>query len=70
MHICKLIISNKLYLNQETRFIFLVKRVPGRGPEQRESDKTVLYPLIVVIILISYIIIIITRRVVTTESGF
>jgi hypothetical protein len=31
-------------------------RVPGRGPEQRESEKTVLYPQII-IILISYIII-------------
>ncbi len=29
---------------------FLVKRVPCRGPEQRESYKTVLYPLIVIII--------------------
>jgi hypothetical protein len=37
-------------------FIFLVKRVPGQGPEQRESEKTVLYPQII-IILISYIII-------------
>ena len=35
-----------------------VKRVPGRGPEQRESGKTVLYALIIIIIilLISYII--------------
>jgi hypothetical protein len=31
--------------------------VPGQGPEQRESGKTVLYPLIVIIILISYTII-------------
>jgi hypothetical protein len=37
--------------------VFLVKRVPGRGPEQRESGETVLYLLIVIIILISYIII-------------
>jgi hypothetical protein len=36
---------------------FLVRRVPVGGPEQRESDKTVLYPLIEIIILISYIII-------------
>jgi hypothetical protein len=36
--------------------VFLVKRVPGRGLEQRESDKTVLY-LQIIIILISYIII-------------
>ncbi len=35
---------------------FLVKRVPGRGPEQRESEKTVLY-LQIITILISYIII-------------
>jgi hypothetical protein len=35
----------------------LVKWVTGRGPEQRESGKTVLYPLIIIIILISYIII-------------
>ncbi len=37
--------------------IYLVKQVPGRGPEQRESGKTVLYLLIVIIILIIYIII-------------
>jgi hypothetical protein len=30
--------------------VFLVKQVPGRGPEQRESDKTVLYWLIVILI--------------------
>jgi hypothetical protein len=35
---------------------FFVKWVPGRGPEQRESVKTVLY-LQIIIILISYIII-------------
>jgi hypothetical protein len=35
---------------------FLVKLVPGRGREQRESEKTVLY-LQIIIILISYIII-------------
>ncbi len=35
---------------------FLVKRVPGRGPEQRESEKTVLY-LRIITILVSYIII-------------
>jgi hypothetical protein len=38
-------------------FYFLVKWVPGQGPEQRETGKTVLYLLIVIIILISYIII-------------
>ncbi len=37
--------------------IFWVKQDPGRGPEQRESDKTVLYLPIVINILISYIII-------------
>jgi hypothetical protein len=36
---------------------FLVKRVEGRGPEQRESGKTVLYPLIIIVILITNIII-------------
>ncbi len=35
----------------------MVNWVPGRGPEQRESCKTVLYPLIIIVILISYIII-------------
>jgi hypothetical protein len=39
-----------------TQFFFLVERVSGRGPEQRESEKTVLY-LQIIIILISYIII-------------
>ena len=52
-------------------FFFLVKRVPGRGPEHRESDKTVLYLLIVIIILISYIIIklLIKRRTISAETG-
>ncbi len=36
--------------------IFLVKWVPNRGPEQRESSKTVLYMLNIVIILISNIL--------------
>ncbi len=36
-------------------YIFLVKRVPGQGPEQRESEKTLLY--LQINILISYIII-------------
>ncbi len=35
----------------------LLKQVPGRGPEQRESIKTVLYRLIISTILISCIII-------------
>jgi hypothetical protein len=30
--------------------LFFVKRVPGRGQEQRESGKTVLYLLVVIII--------------------
>ncbi len=39
----------------QTYRIFLVKQVPGQGPEQRESKKTILYPQII-IILISYVI--------------
>ncbi len=39
-----------------TQNVFLVERVSGWGPEQRESEKTVLY-LQIIIILISYIII-------------
>jgi hypothetical protein len=31
---------------------FLVKRCPGRGPEQRESEKTVLCPQIIIILII------------------
>ncbi len=38
------------------QIFFLVKWVPDRGPEQRESEKTVLN-LQIIIILISYIII-------------
>jgi hypothetical protein len=34
--------------------LFLVKQIPGRGPEQTESEKTVLS--LQIIILISYII--------------
>ncbi len=37
-------------------WVFWFKRVLDWGPEQRESNKTVLYPQII-IILISYIII-------------
>ncbi len=37
-------------------YFLLFKRVPGRGPEQRDPNKAVLCPLII-IILISYIII-------------
>jgi hypothetical protein len=49
----------------------LVKQVPGGGPEKRESDKTVLYPLRVIIILISYIIIklLIKRRTIPAKTG-
>jgi hypothetical protein len=45
-------------------------RVPGQGPEQRESGKTVLYLLIIIIMLISYIIIklLIKRRTIPTET--
>jgi hypothetical protein len=45
-----------LTFQQKCQECFLVKRVSGRGPEQRVSEKTVLY-LQVIIILISYIII-------------
>jgi hypothetical protein len=54
---------------------FLVKWVPDRGPEQRESIKTVLYLLIIIIIiiiiLISYIIIqlLIKMRAIPAETG-
>ncbi len=34
-------ISNGIF--KTGNLIFLVKRVPGRGPEQRESEKTVLF---------------------------
>jgi hypothetical protein len=44
-------------VNRVIFFNFLVKWVPGRGPVQRESGKTVLYPLIIIILLFSYIII-------------
>jgi hypothetical protein len=37
-------------------YIFLVMLVPGRGPEQRESAKTLLYLQMIHIILISYTI--------------
>jgi hypothetical protein len=37
--------------------VFLVKWVPGWGPEQRENVKTVLYKLIIIFVLISDIII-------------
>ena len=38
-------------------YIFLVMLVPGRGPEQRESGKTVLYLQMIIIIIIGYIIV-------------
>jgi hypothetical protein len=40
-------------IEDRKQLFFLAKRVPGQGPEQRESEKTVLYPQIIVI-LISY----------------
>ncbi len=51
-------------------FFCLVKRVPGQGPEQRESSKTVLYLLIVIILLFSYIIIklLIKRRTIPAKA--
>jgi hypothetical protein len=50
--------------------VVLVKRVPGQGPEQRESGKTVLYALII-ILFISYIIIkvLIKMRTISAETG-
>jgi len=59
------------HLRQFALLVFLVKLVPGRGPEQRESGKTVLYLLIINIILISYIIIklLIKRRTIPAETG-
>jgi hypothetical protein len=47
---------------------FLVKQVPGQGPEQRESEKTLLYPQII-IILISYIIIKLLTRTIPAKTG-
>ncbi len=45
------------YSTSTLLYFFLVKQVPGRGPEQRESGKNVLYVLIIIIIvLISYTI--------------
>ncbi len=51
--------------------LFLVQRVPGRGPEQRESGKTVLYLLISIILFISYIIIqlLFEMRTIPSETG-
>jgi hypothetical protein len=50
---------------------FLVKRVPSRGMGQRESGKTVLYPLIIIFTLISYIVIklLIKRRTIPAKTG-
>ncbi len=45
---------NRLKINKQ--IFVLVKQVRGRGPEQREPNKAVLFPLII-IILITYIII-------------
>jgi hypothetical protein len=54
-----------------TGLVFLVKRVPDGGPEQRESIKTVLYLLIIINILICYIIIklLIKMRTFTAKTG-
>ncbi len=41
-----------------TDVCFLVNWVPGWGPEQRESGKTVLYVLIIIFTSIGYIIMI------------
>jgi hypothetical protein len=46
-----------LWCKFSQKLVFLVKQIPGHGLEQRESGKTVLYPLIIISILISYIII-------------
>jgi len=66
------VVSNFVISVHKTEFssYFFVKRVPGQGPEQRESGKTVLYLLIVIIILISYIIIKLSnkRRTIPTET--
>ncbi len=53
---CNKVFCSRINLVSKMFLFFLVKRVPGRGPEQRKFGKTVLYPLII-IILISYIII-------------
>ncbi len=52
-------------------FFFLTKWIPGQGPEQRESCKTVLYQLFSIIKLISYIIIklFIKTRTIPSETG-
>jgi hypothetical protein len=63
--------------NSPAILFFLVMQVPGRGPEQIESCKTVLYLLIITIILISYVIIyyyyniklLIKRRTISAETG-
>ncbi len=55
-----------------SKTFFLVKWVPGWGSEQRESGKTVLYPLIIIIIiLISYIIVksLIKMRTIPAKTG-
>jgi hypothetical protein len=50
--------------------VFFIRRVPGQGPEQRQSNKTVLYLLIVIIMLIIYSIIklLIKRRTIPAET--
>jgi hypothetical protein len=62
-------VGMEIYINNQSKF-FLVKRIPGQGPEQRESGKTVFYPLIVIIILISYIFIkLLIKRTIPAKTG-
>jgi hypothetical protein len=58
IRVCIRKISRSFATAPKTNFesYFLVKRVPGRGLEWRESGKTVLY-LLIIILLISFIII-------------
>jgi hypothetical protein len=58
-------------VNISKKLPFLVKQVPGRGLEQRESGKAVFYLPIIIIILISYIIIklLIKTRTITADTG-
>ncbi len=42
-------VKEKVRIKQLSFQYFLVKRVPGQGPEQRESEKIVLYVQIIII---------------------
>ncbi len=58
----------------KTTLLFLVKRVPGRGLEQRKSYKTALYALIIIIIrlysnIIIYYYYLIKMRTISAETG-